>query len=260
MTWLKIDDGVRTHPKIVQAGPAAAWQWFCGNCYCRQHLTDGFIPDGMLASLVPGVNEREARKLAAILVGVNLWHATEGGFTVHDFLDWNPTKAEVLAKRAEDRKRKESGKTPDSEKIPAGKVTDSTLTRAGGHVSPSVSSLGGVDSLEGGSGETKLRPQPLIMSPLEWDRRHGKHVSGFCDFVCFPETVFDDFLRRVVSAGNTEEDARQQVLTWAKSVRQAWAGRIPGDDIFKFWTHEWQQTHGSNKPAGGAVDVLAGLR
>jgi hypothetical protein len=108
-----------------------------------------------------------------------------------------------------------------------------------------------------------VRSAPLIVSPLEYDRRHGKHVSGFCDFVCLPESVFDDYLRRVIAAGSDEGSARASVLTWAKSVKQAWqgSGRIAGSDIFKFWNHEWEATHGSNKPmATGGVDVLAGLR
>lgn len=104
---------------------------------------------------------------------------------------------------------------------------------------------------------------PLIVSPAEFHRRHGKHVLEFCDFVCFPQTVFDDFVKRVIAAGSDEGTARASVMTWAKAVRQAWSssGRIAGSDIFKFWNHEWEATHGSNKPnGGGAVDVLAGLR
>jgi 5-methylcytosine-specific restriction endonuclease McrA len=107
MPWLKVDDRVRTHPKVVMAGPDAAWFWFCGICYCREHLTDGFIPKMMLASLVPGVGPSAAKRHAATLVRVNLWHNAEGGYQVHDFLDWNPSRADIEADKEWDRRRKE---------------------------------------------------------------------------------------------------------------------------------------------------------
>lgn len=162
MPWLKVDDRVRTHPKTVKAGPAAAWFWFCGICYCREHLTDGFIGDGMIQSLAPGVPN--GRKLADKLVESGLWHRTEGGYQVHDFLDWNPTRASVLAKRAEDRARKDArkngGSQQESEEIPAGNQTESSATRdacadaptglgLGSGSVPSGSQLGRTDQITG---------------------------------------------------------------------------------------------------------------
>src|SRR5687767_7652776 len=99
MAWMRIDDRVRTHPKIVSAGPGASWFWFCGIGYCREHLTDGFIPDGMMASLCPGVGLAAARNHASKLVEVRLWHRKPGGYEVHDFLEWNPSRASVIQKR-----------------------------------------------------------------------------------------------------------------------------------------------------------------
>lgn len=113
MPWLRIDDRVRTHPKIVAAGPDASWFWFCGICYCREHLTDGFLPSGILASLCPGVGIAAARRLATKLVAENLWHKVQGGYQVHDFLEWNPARAVVMAKRKEERERKERERKGD---------------------------------------------------------------------------------------------------------------------------------------------------
>lgn len=101
---------------------------------------------------------------------------------------------------------------------------------------------------------------PLIVSPMAYFKQHGQHVDGFCDWMCLPRSSFTRFVNLLIGAGATEESAERQARVWATSVRQAWVGRIPGDDIFKFWDHEWAATHGSNKPAPGAIDVLAGLR
>lgn len=167
MAWLRVDDRVRTHPKIVTAGHAAAWFWFCGICYCREHLTDGFIPDGMLASLAPGVTN--GKTLAAKLVSVVLWHQVEGGYQVHDFLDWNPARAEVLTKRAVDLERKKGGKgvgfRVESERNPDGfhdgirtestATRDARTSRAGAGLGLGSGSELDLGSSEGGVGETK---------------------------------------------------------------------------------------------------------
>ena len=104
MAWLRIDDRVRTHPKIATAGPAAAWLWFCSVCYAREHLTDGFIPKAVVPALAGGLPS--PWRHAARLVDVRLWEDAVGGFLIHDFLDWNPSKAEVLSHRDKDRDKK----------------------------------------------------------------------------------------------------------------------------------------------------------
>jgi hypothetical protein len=178
--WLKVDDRVRTHPKTVKAGPAAAWFWFCGICYCREHLTDGFIGDGMIQSLAPGVTN--GRKLAERLVDAGLWHRTEGGFQVHDFLDWNPTRASVLEKRAADRARKDGrksdGSAEESAEIPAGIQTDSSATRdARAHAPPGL----GLGSGSGTSGSQLGRtPELTDWFDTFWDaypRKVGKDAA-----------------------------------------------------------------------------------
>ncbi len=106
------------------------------------------------------------------------------------------------------------------------------------------------------------RTPSLIVSPLQFHKLHGTHVLEFCEWHCLPQSVFDDFVRLVIGSGADEPSAIAQVTAWAKTVRVAWSGRIPGDNIFDFWRNEWRAEHGSNKPstAAGAVDVLAGLR
>jgi hypothetical protein len=149
MAWLRIDDRVRTHPKIVLVGPAGAWFWFCGICYCREHLTDGFIPKGMLPSLAPGVTGRQAATLAAALVNTRLWHSVDHGYQIHDFLDWNPSKAEVLVQRLsdKDRKRTERGRTD-------GQTPESSHAHAGVRARASSSGIGPAVSSEESARET----------------------------------------------------------------------------------------------------------
>ncbi len=113
MVWARYDDGVRTHPKILRAGPLGGWLWFSGNSYCSEHLTDGFIPEEAVATLASfeGIALHgapvDAKGIAAVLVKVGLWERIDGGFHVHDYLDYNPSRREVLRLR---RDRAEAGR------------------------------------------------------------------------------------------------------------------------------------------------------
>lgn len=117
--WFQTETRVRTHPKMLAAGRAASWTWVCGNCYAKDQMTDGFIPEAMLASLVPGVSLREIKRDAERLVAVGLWRVAPGGYQIHDYLQYNESKADILAKQEQDRLRKKS------RKIPTGKPEES---------------------------------------------------------------------------------------------------------------------------------------
>lgn len=111
MSWLKTDDRIGSHPKIIKAGPEAAWMWFVSTGWCKNHLTDGFIPTEVLPTLaawsVPAA-ELAARCVAARRTpeGVGLFEAVPGGYRVHDYLDYNDSKADVLANMAKAASRK----------------------------------------------------------------------------------------------------------------------------------------------------------
>lgn len=96
MSWAKIDDQFPDHPKILAVGPLAAWLFVCGLCYCARLLTDGFIPRGQIRRLADVDN---APELADRLVECGLWEVCEGGWRIHDYLDYNPSRERTLATR-----------------------------------------------------------------------------------------------------------------------------------------------------------------
>lgn len=94
MTWVKIDDKIRTHPKLLKAGPVASWLWICGLSYCADYLTDGAIPVEAIESL--GVPSRfKPRELATRLTAVGLWIQEPDGFRVHDYHKYQLSREEV---------------------------------------------------------------------------------------------------------------------------------------------------------------------
>lgn len=109
MTWTRLDDGIFDHPKMLRAGDDAAHLYVRALVYCNRLLTDGRVHPEALPVIF---RHRAVRDLAARLVSVGAWDVhPEGGWTVHDFHDLNPTADEVRAKRDDIRaKRSAAGK------------------------------------------------------------------------------------------------------------------------------------------------------
>ena len=120
MPWVRIDDHFNEHPKLAGAGPLAWALWLAGLAYCNRNLTDGFIPWSTAGSLVAwefldssgpskiyvGTDtmvsddgEVTSAYVIALLVEAGIWDKAPGGYRVHDYEDYQPTKAQVIAER-----------------------------------------------------------------------------------------------------------------------------------------------------------------
>ena len=84
--------------------------------------------------------------------------------------------------------------------------------------------------------EPEVRVAPLVESPLQFHKRHGSHVSQFCDWVCLPQELAHQFATR---AGLTDAE----VVAWASSVRQAWQAsrRVPVGGMWEWWNARWAE-------------------
>jgi hypothetical protein len=102
----RLDTGWHAHPKILALGLDGMGLHAWSISYCDHVLSDGFIPAGAWPAL-PGVRGAVRRIVAA-----GLWQAVEGGYWLHDYADYNRTKAQVAAEREESRVRKMSGRNP----------------------------------------------------------------------------------------------------------------------------------------------------
>lgn len=106
MAWFKVDDGLPDHRKVRQlkADKAAAMGvWVLCGAWSASNLTDGFVPDEIVARY-------DTRgKYAGRLVDVGLWEPAEQdgetGYVFHDWADVQPTKSDVEARRAEVKRR-----------------------------------------------------------------------------------------------------------------------------------------------------------
>lgn len=102
MTWIKLDDGLPEHRKIVLAGSAAGWLYVCGLCYCSRQLSDGRIPKPMVDRLTDAATARSVGRL----VDQGLWVDDGASYTVHDYQLYQRSAEQIEADRASDRRRK----------------------------------------------------------------------------------------------------------------------------------------------------------
>lgn len=109
MPWAKFDDGCSDNLKTLTVwahgpGPlgAAAFGLDCrAIIYCARHLTDGFFARPVLDSWFPDRADDTPAQLVTILEEARRWEPVDGGWQIHDFLEYNPSREDVEAERAE---------------------------------------------------------------------------------------------------------------------------------------------------------------
>lgn len=109
MPWVRLDDGFPEHPKLLKAGPLAMLMQVAALCYCNRHLTDGFIPEGKVPTLLNLDGLGDWREVLSALLREGIWERVDGGYQVHDYLDYQPSRAQVLAEREQKREAGRKG-------------------------------------------------------------------------------------------------------------------------------------------------------
>jgi hypothetical protein len=108
MAWFRADDRICEHPKFIAArargGHSALGVWFHAGTWSNAMQTDGFIPNTWVM-----LNRAETE--AAVLAEVGLWHedAAREGWQMHDYAEYQPTKAELQAKSEQKRSAGQAG-------------------------------------------------------------------------------------------------------------------------------------------------------
>jgi len=95
--------------------------------------------------------------------------------------------------------------------------------------------------------QVRLMPLRPASPTLDWQRRHGAHLTGYCDWVCLDEELVDEFAGRLPPSEGDREARRLTVEAWARGVRATWEHRPIGDSRWDFWRNRWQETHGTTR-------------
>jgi hypothetical protein len=117
VAWVRLDDSFAEHPKLARAGPLAMAMQVAALCYANRNLTDGFVPravaplllnlDGLYlafpeaGSLLGGEEPLAVswQTVAESLVRAGLWEEEEGGYRIHDYLNYQPSREAVIRAR-----------------------------------------------------------------------------------------------------------------------------------------------------------------
>jgi hypothetical protein len=109
MAWGRLHDRANGDAKLLALSDAAWRMWGSGLIYCQAALTDGFIPEHAIHTFGVRARNKEvvAEELCRCLVPGKgpLWQRVNGGYQIHDYLDWNDSRADILAGRARGRRR-----------------------------------------------------------------------------------------------------------------------------------------------------------
>ncbi len=200
---------------------------------------------------VPGDN---LKKLAAIMrctpaTAKSVWEAIRGKFDRGNDGGWRNQKLEdVRYEQAEYRAGKSrSGKAGAEKRW----QKDGTAI-----AQPSVRQWqndgSSSSSSSSSSKERTVDPDPKIPDgPRGYDRQHADHVMEFCAFKCLSDRKIAEFAKDL--PGDQDEPKYQQVLTWARSVRDGWPyDRVKAPaEWWLFWKDRW------NEHIGGAHQPLS---
>jgi hypothetical protein len=238
LTWIKLDDKAPRHPKIAGLSDRAFRWWVRGLCYASEFLTDGLLPFEFTRDIPQkSINELRDRRL---------WVLGDLGWQIHDYMDHQTARADVEREREKTRDRQAKWK---AERRKSNAVTEPSQT-----VTSNAPVTGHREQIQRTDTDTDTektptvsspRVRPLVASPLDYDRMHGKHMTGFCGFVCLPMFLFDGWVNRVLASGISEEAARARVNTFCADVMARWksSGQVPGGDELSFWRAEWSNAH-----------------
>jgi hypothetical protein len=96
--WVKIDNGLPDHPKVIGLSDAAFRLYVTGICYSSRFLTDGNLPEAALRRL-------GGAEAAQELVKAGLLAETSGGAQIASYGEYQQSKETVEAKKEANRKR-----------------------------------------------------------------------------------------------------------------------------------------------------------
>jgi hypothetical protein len=122
MTWVRLDDSTPDHPKYASLGdlaPLGLALQVRALCYANRYLTDGHLPTGAMPQLLRGFapcqpDTGEVIDWPALMVSAGIWETNGGaGYRIHDYADYQPSKAAIEADRTAARARMRALRSPD---------------------------------------------------------------------------------------------------------------------------------------------------
>lgn len=114
MVWFALDDGFDTHPKVRKAGNAAVGLFVRLGVHATKHLTEGHLDGDIVTAYGTAAT---IRRLLTVGMLHERGHACRrcpqpaaDSYYIHDYLDYNKSRAQIEAAREAARKRQNRGR------------------------------------------------------------------------------------------------------------------------------------------------------
>ncbi|MHB6907096.1 hypothetical protein [Streptomyces sp. DB-54] len=160
MAWVRISDDFYDHAKFDAAGALGTALWVAGLAWCNRNLTDGFIPRRVALRLLDFEDAAEAvqhaerhaggnavtndsdhedlgplvaRFAVRRLVAAGLWVEADGGYRVHDYLDYQKSADQIDSERKSNAARQKAFRDRKKPSKPTPAAPDTEPRRAGGN-------------------------------------------------------------------------------------------------------------------------------
>jgi len=116
MPWLRIDDGFTEHRKLLMLKRHDRWTWMEIMTYCARQNDGGHVPAG-ISDILRYVTPQFLKKC----VDAGLLDEDGTGYSVHDWLDYNPRDPTNATRQQRYRSRNRNGEVTET-------VTDENVT------------------------------------------------------------------------------------------------------------------------------------
>lgn len=241
MPFGRIHEEAAGDGKLLALSDAAWRMWGMGLVYCQKNLTDGFIPTHAIESF--GVRSPNKARIADELCSAQVpdkapvWSRIAGGFQIHDYLDWNDSKAEILKMRADARDRiKHHRERKRAEQAALQASARNALHGGEQHAHDVVRGSGDLEERKDVARiPTGRQTSGALAGALP--REHLKHAA--CDptfSLCVPEAVHAKLLSKLAPKhGGDRAAAGAALQAWYPTVWAALAADFVMGDEFKFW-------------------------
>lgn len=209
VTWTRLDDAMGEHRKTRRLLRVAGLGTFglhtLAILHSSRYLTDGFVERDYVEETfdLSKTRTRDGERLLSALCEQGLWVPTDGGWTLHDYLDHNPSRSQVEERRRADSERKARGRNGASTQSPTGSQAESDRPTP----TPVLSQTPPTPPKGGRRREKTLYRERLVAYAT----------------ALLPEVPTTTAIRMVEQAAAAGAQTGNEVITWVVDHRDAWA-------------------------------------